>query len=105
MKSELPSVKADRVAKEKAEKAAQKNVKEDALRRDLARTFSTGHGQRVLKWLKEECCFGVPILGINPTTGEIDEKRTTYQAMRLNLYLQIRNRLSFNILEKVEYHE
>lgn len=102
---ELPSAKAERKTKEAREREEEKKAREQQLRRDLAMTFKTAHGLRVLKFLMNECGFGSPILGANPASGEIDEKRTVYAAMRLNLYIKIRKLLPFSILKEVEYEE
>ena len=103
-KTELPSEKAARQKREKAELAELKNAQSDRLMRDLAMTFKTDHGLRVLKWIHDECGFGQPILGAD-AAGDIDKERTVYGAMRLNFYIKIRKLLPFNILKEVEYHE
>lgn len=103
-KTELPSVRSERETKEKAETRAKQTEEADRFKRDLAMTFRSPHGLRVLKWLHDECGFGQPILGAN-ALGDIDKERTVYGAMRLNLYIKLRKLLPFNILKEVEYHE
>lgn len=101
----LPSEKAEQKAEDKNRRQLDEKAKAEQLRRDMAMTFKTAHGLRVLDWLMKECQFGEPILGVNPATQEICADRTLYQAMRLNLYIKIRKMLPFNILKEVEYHE
>ncbi len=103
-KTQLPSVRADAEAKEKADLQAKKNEEHDRLVRAMRMTFNTAHGKIVLAWLMKECGYNQPILGAD-AHGDIDEKRTVYGAMRLNLYLKLRKFLTFNILKEVEYHE
>jgi hypothetical protein len=102
-KEELPSDRAIRVATEKAEEKKQRDAKEGELRGAVARLASTGDGVIFLRWLKHECGFGESYLGLNPANGEIDEKRTTYAAMRLNLYWKVRKYLPLKQLIEVEH--
>lgn len=104
-KTVLPSEKAEEKIKEKTRQQNEAHEREQLLRRDMIATFRTAHGIRVLTWLMKECNFGDAILGANPVSGDLDEKRTMYQAMRLNLYIKIRKMLPFNILKEVEYNE
>lgn len=101
----MPSDKAALKAKHKEEQQITEKEKGEQLKRDMAMTFRTAHGLRVLDWLRKECGFGEAILGANPVSGDLDAQRTMYQAMRLNLYIKIRKLLPFNILKEVEYHE
>lgn len=103
-KNELPSARAERKVEEKTNLEKQKRAAEDQLRKDLAMTFRTAHGQRALLFIMKECGFGNPIVGADHR-GDIDEKRTTYGALRLNLYLKLRKLLPVSILKEVEYHE
>lgn len=103
-KTQLPSVRADEEAKEKIKLQAKQNEERDRLVRAMRMTFKTPHGMIVLDWLMKECGYNQPILGAD-AHGDIDEKRTVYGAMRLNLYLKLRKFLTFNILKEVEYHE
>ncbi len=103
-RAELPSDRAARKIKDQQELVERKRTAEDRLRRDMAMTFRSDHGLRVLQWLHDECGFGQPIVGAD-YRGDIDEKRSTYGAMRLNLYIKIRKLLPFNILKEVEFHE
>lgn len=101
MKSELPSLKAERKLIEKKELEQAKKKAEDKLRGHLVRTFKTTDGIETLRWLHDQCGFGKPILGADK--DGLSEKITVYNAMRLNLYLELRKHLPFNVLKEVEY--
>mgnify|MGYP001570670457 FL=1 len=103
MKSELPSVKAEKKLIERKEIEEAKKKAEDKLRGHLVRTFKTPDGIETLRYLKDQCGFGVPVLGA--TASGLDEKVTMYQAMRLNLYLELRRHLPFSILKEAEYDQ
>jgi hypothetical protein len=99
-RDKLPS----QIAVDKAKRAQtieeERNLSDAKFKSALINTFKTEHGKIVLRWLMNECGFGKPILGA--TAGQIDEKATLYQAMRLNLYLSIRKKLPLTILNEVE---
>lgn len=102
-KSELPSDRATREALERVEERKQRDAKEGELRGAIARLSATADGKIFLRWMKHECGFGESILGVNPVNGELDEKRTIYAAMRLNLYTKVRKYLPLKQLIEVEH--
>lgn len=103
-KAELPSAKSERQAKEKVELTERINDEQLQLRRAFAMTFKTQHGKVVLHWLMKECGYNNFIIGAD-YRGDIDEKRSTFGAMRLNLYIRLRKLLPVHILQEVEYHD
>ncbi len=103
-KAELPSAKAERQVKEKIELTERKSEEQLQLRRAFAMTYKTAHGKVALHWIMKECGYNSPILGAD-YRGDVDEKRSTYGAMRLNLYLRLRKLLPVHILQEVEYHD
>lgn len=103
MRGELPSNRAEVRKLNAAEREAEKAKKEEQFKGVVARLGNTADGQFFFRWLMKECGFAEPILGINPANGEIDEKRTLYQAMRLNLYVKVRKYLTLKTLMEVEH--
>lgn len=73
------------------------------LRMDMAITFSTPEGKRVLKWLCNECGFGRGIVGGNPALGMDVDRGTLYNAARLGVYTELRSLIPHGILLEVEY--
>lgn len=98
-----PSERAAHREAEEKKVMADKQATEQKLRTAMGITFSTAEGKTVLRWLAEQCGHNRPMPIMNPVTGEIDDKRTVYNAFRLNLYLAIRKNLPFEILKEVEY--
>jgi hypothetical protein len=101
----LPSEKAAAKAANKAAIETKLQENRERLQGAMRRVFSSSDGQIVLKWLHDESGYGRPVLGANPSTGEIDPMRTTYSAMQQGLYLRIRKFLTLNILKGIEYDE
>jgi hypothetical protein len=102
-KGTLPSKKAEELAQRAATQEQEKNSKEAAFKSAVARLANTEDGRTLLRWLKNECGFGDSYLGVNPSNGEIDPLRTTYAAMRLNLWWKIRKYLPLKQLIEVEH--
>lgn len=96
-----PSERADKIKEKEQEREQAATEQKDRLKGVLRRIGETDDGKFFYRWLREECGGGVPILGA--MQGQIDEKATLYQAMRLNLWIKVRRLLSFNILKEVEY--
>ena len=101
----LPSERAAKKTEDDLIRDAQRQEQDNRLTNAMRQTFNTPEGKIVLKWLADQCQFGKPILGANMSQGTIDPTATLYQAMRLNLYLSIRQRLTFDILKEVEYDD
>lgn len=89
-----------RQAQEQERNDAQRE-REEKLKGVLRRIGETEDGKFFYRWLRQECGGDQAILGA--IHGQIDEKATLYQAMRLNLWIKVRRLLSFNILKEVEY--
>lgn len=79
----------------------QQREAQEKLKGVLRRIGETDDGKIFFRWLRQECGGDQAILGA--IHGQIDEKATLYQAMRLNLWIKVRKLLSFNILKEVEY--
>lgn len=103
MRGTLPSEIAKQRQETAAAREAEKQKQDETLKGVVARIGETPDGKIFFRWLKNECGFGEAILGINPVNGEIDEKRTLYQAMRLNLYTKVRKYLPVKTLMEVEH--
>lgn len=99
----LPSQIIKQKEEEKLKREEQKDQDIKDLRGAIARISNTPDGRYFLRWLRNECGFGDSFLGINPTTGEIDPQRTTYSAMRLNLWWKIRKLIPIKQLIEVEH--
>lgn len=89
------------IDKEKQKEAFDRKVK--TLRMDMAITFGTAEGKRVLKWLKDECGWGKSVVGGNPALGMDVAQGTIYNSARLNVYLELRSLVPHSILAEVEY--
>lgn len=72
------------------------------MHQDFTRTFRTESGKRVLQWLRQRCGHNKIILSANAQNGTIDQMMTTFAAMELNLYLEIRKHLPTDILKEIE---
>ena len=98
----LPSARAeaDAQAKEQAMKRAEERSL--SMRQDFTRTFRTESGKRVLAWLKDRAGFGKIILSADRQSGQIDPLLTTFAAMELNLYLEIRKHLPTELIQEIE---
>lgn len=93
----------ERSALQEAQTQQQKDAAQeaaDSLKRAMNITFNSHDGMIVLQWLRKECGHNEPILAA--VGGQIDEKATLYQAMRLNLYLKMRKMLNKEIIMEVE---
>lgn len=95
-----PSERAEAKDKSVLEKKESAQEAADRLQQAMNMTFNTPHGLVVLNWLRKECGHNEPIL--SAVQGNIDEKATLYQAMRLNLYLKLRKMLNKEIIMEVE---
>lgn len=73
------------------------------LRKDMNETFAPAHGQRVLRWLMDQCGYQSSIVSIDPHTTKILTENLIYNAARQNLYLTLRKFLHKNILVSVEH--
>jgi len=102
-KPELPSEKAERIKRESEEKKRSAQEAEEKARGVFARAFSTPDGIEALRLIRQWARYGKPILGA--VDGKIDRDATLYQAMRLNLYLEIRGFINSNILKEIEYDD
>lgn len=87
--------------KQDQEREAARGAEAEKLKGVLRRIGETEDGKYFYRWLRQECGGDQAILGA--IHGQIDEKATMYQAMRLNLWIKVRKLLSFNILKEVEY--
>ena len=101
-KGVLPSDRAKTKEQAAAELEEQRNQFEKEFKGVVGRLGNTPDGQFFFRWLKGECGFGEPILAINPVNGDIDERRTLYAAMRLNLYLKVRKYFQLISLNEIE---
>lgn len=101
-KSLLPSQRED------AQNAAQQEIMNRAearsamMREDFTRTFQTESGKRVMAWLMDRCGFGKIILSADRQSGQLDPMMTTFAAMELNLYLEIRKHLPLKLTQEIE---
>ena len=99
----LPSERADAEAKAKRELELRARARAEMMYEDFTRTFQTAHGKRVLKWLQERSGHNKIILSANGKDGTIDTMLTTFAAMELNLYLEVRKHLPPQLLMEIEY--
>jgi len=97
-----PSERSDKQREAEAEARARAEARASDMRHDFTRTFATKPGRRVLAWLKERCGFGQIILSADRQSGKIDPMLTTFAAMELNLYLEIRRHLPTELVQEIE---
>lgn len=95
------TLRSDAIDKDKQRKAYEKRLKD--LRIDMAYTFATPEGRRVLKWLLNECGFHKSCVGGNPTLGMDVKDGTLYNAARESIYLELRQLIPSETLKLVEY--
>jgi hypothetical protein len=98
----LPSSRSDLEAQAKQEAMKRAEMRASSMREDFTRTFKTASGKRVMAWLKKRCGFGQIILSADRQSGQIDPTLTTFAAMELNLYLEIRKHLPIELIQEIE---
>lgn len=100
----LPSQRPEYDRQVEAKRTQDNERRLESLKQDFGRVFATEEGKRVLSWLCNRCGFGRVILSATPD-GKIDQTATTFAAMELNLYLEIRRHVPIEILKPVEFGE
>lgn len=98
----LPSKKAAIAEQEKIARDKKAVQRKDLMREDFGKTFQTEHGKRVLAYIMQRSGFGRVILSAD-RQGTVDPMATTFAAMELNFYLDIRQHISTDVLHQVEY--
>lgn len=88
---------------QKISKEQERQAQAALLRKDMDETFATAHGQRVLRWIMDQCGYQTSLVSVNPTSTEILEKNLIYNHARRNLYLTLRSLIHRNILIPVEH--
>lgn len=73
------------------------------LKLDMGAVFGTPAGKRVLKHIFEISGYGESNVGGNPQLGMDVKDGTFYNAVRQNLYLEIRKLVPHSILKVVEF--
>lgn len=73
------------------------------LRTDMALTFGTPEGKRVLKWLLTQCGYQESGIGGNPGIGLNALEGTLYNNARRNVYIELRKLIPHSTLKEVEY--
>lgn len=89
------------VDKDEQRKVLEKKHKN--LRMDMAITFSTEEGKRVLRWILDECGYHKSCVGGNPALGMDVKDGTLYNAARETIYIELRQLIPHSILKEVEY--
>lgn len=89
------------VDKDKQQHEIDRRIK--LLRMDMALTFGTPEGKRVLKWLLNECGFHKSCVGGNPNLGMDVAQGTIYNAARESIYIELRQLIPSETLKEVEY--
>lgn len=70
--------------------------------KDISETFASGHGQRTLKWIMDQCGYQAASNIADPTTGEILVNGTIYNEGRRTFYLNLRKMVHKDTLRAVE---
>lgn len=104
-RKQLPSEKAETKRTAKVEAEERKKEAESRLRGAVARLSQTDDGVIFLQWLKAECGWGVPPIVANPSTGEVNERSSLYQAFRQSLWWKVRRLIPINRINEVEHNE
>ena len=100
---ELPPSERAELAEANKKKAAEiAQARESMIREDFGRTFQTEHGKRVLAYIMQRSGFGRVILSAD-STQKVDPMATTFAAMELNFYLDIRRHIPVDTLQQIEY--
>lgn len=89
-----------------ADKDKQKDYfdkKTKLLKLDMAATFNTPEGRRVLKHLFKTSGFGESNIGGNPTLGMDILQGTIYNAARQSMYLELRKLIPHETLKVIEF--
>lgn len=73
------------------------------LRIDMAVTFGSPEGKRVLRWLLNQCGFFENGIGGNPAIGLDAVHGTIYNNARRNVYAELRKMIPHSILKEVEF--
>lgn len=89
------------VDKDEQQKSFERQVKN--LKLDMAEVFGTAAGKRVLKYIFEISGYGTSNVGGNPALGMDVKDGTFYNAVRQNLYLEVRKLVPHSILKVVEF--
>lgn len=89
------------VDKQEQQKEFEKRIKN--LRIDMAITYGTPEGKRVLKWILDQCGFHKSCIGGNPGLGMDVAQGTIYNAGRESLYIEMRQLIPSETLKQVEY--
>lgn len=87
--------------KDKQRKEIEKRIKD--LRIDMAITFGSPEGKRVLGWLLRECGYHKSCVGGNPGLGMDVAQGTLYNAARESIYIELRQLIPSETLKQVEY--
>lgn len=87
----------------KESRDAERRQMEKNLRMDMAMTFGTPEGLRVLKWLCDQSGHLKNYVGGNPALGIDVLQGTFYNAARMSLYLELRSLIPPEMLKKIEY--
>jgi hypothetical protein len=69
----------------------------------LNRAFATEDGKAALRFIMELCEWNDVTTAADPKTGELNPLRTTWTAIRQDLYREIRRHLTNDILKDVEF--
>lgn len=89
------------VDKDKQTKQFERQVK--LLKLDMAATFNTPEGRRVLKYIFQISGFGESNIGGNASLGMDVMQGTLYNNARMGLYLELRKLIPHETLKVVEF--
>lgn len=87
--------------KDKQRKEFDRQTKQ--LRFDMAFTFGTPEGKRILRWLLHQSGFHKSQVGGNPALGMDVLQGTLYNSARESLYIELRQLIPAETLKQVEY--
>ena len=102
-KSHIPfhTQRSEATDKDKQRDAAIKRVVN--LRMDMALTFGSPEGKRVLRWILNESGYHKNPVGGNPGLGMDVLQGTLYNSARLSLYRELRQLIPNETLKEIEY--
>ncbi len=76
---------------------------EDPIDKYYRQTFATAEGKKVLRHLAQELGYQLTSVVVNPQNGQVNTDGLLFNEVRRSVYLEIRQRLTKDILMEVEY--
>lgn len=89
----------------KQEQQEKEEKREARLLNAFNRTFQSGDGKIVLRYLMEKCGYQRPSTNLDPQSREINVMATVHDDAIRGIYLDVRNKIKSEILKDVEFDD